>query len=406
MSRVVPYQFGPYLPIHGRKSIIASIAAAYVVASIASSLYFLDSVNTSFSNDIWWPHYNLSAYQAFIIDAANDILATRSTGQWDILSSSISKDYSSPTSSTDVNPSYVRQLLFHELTTIEYAVANLRSLSADQSLGVFTQYCWVDFNQRFEMAHTTLRQTRCRQRYMANAATYMESVLRNQNWNEFTLAYGVDGGLFTVTIQDAIQATEEGRLWLARTSTAPTTLTETEEVAFWKTANLTKFQLPWHNAFLTGIAESIAIENAWGMTQQIYIKQFSRKKASWTSIILYWSLINDLTSLQALNRSAVRMASNSFVQSPAIDLERLASRMEVDGTYVNQRKLFRSVLGPFNSVDAWFVVSPTELNTLVQNITLPRIYREIVDILSDSTILELFQCDILWRKSTLCGERW
>ncbi|KAF0695508.1 Aste57867_13678 [Aphanomyces stellatus] len=59
----------------------------------------------------------------------------------------------------------------------------------------FTQYCWVDLDHAFEVAHTTARQQRCVDRYAHDGAVYMETVLLNQVWDDYLATYGGDGGM-------------------------------------------------------------------------------------------------------------------------------------------------------------------------------------------------------------------
>lgn len=67
---------------------------------------------------------------------------------------------------------------------------------------MYTQYCWVDFEQIFECAHTVVaRRVRCAARFTPNGAMYIEAVLRNQIWTEFVRQDGRSDGGFGHSIQ-------------------------------------------------------------------------------------------------------------------------------------------------------------------------------------------------------------
>ncbi|KAF0714646.1 Aste57867_3768 [Aphanomyces stellatus] len=92
---------------------------------------------------------------------------------------SMDKSYASPVSTTNVYPTYARQLLYNDLTS---------------SMWTGTQYWWVDLDHQFEVAHTTERQQHCRDQYSSNSAVYMETVLRNQLRIDYIANYGGDDG--------------------------------------------------------------------------------------------------------------------------------------------------------------------------------------------------------------------
>ncbi|KAF0714692.1 hypothetical protein As57867_003731, partial [Aphanomyces stellatus] len=159
---------------------------AYVLGSLACSCVYLVVLEPAFAND-------------FLVDQ----LVTQANGTLDVLAStaSMDKSYDSSVATTDIYQTYIRRLVLSELTTVEYAVVNLRGLSGHHCMWMATQYCWVDLNQTFEIAHSTARQTRCASRYATNGAVYMETVLRNQDWDDFLRNYGGASGIFTVAIQ-------------------------------------------------------------------------------------------------------------------------------------------------------------------------------------------------------------
>ncbi|KAF0716394.1 hypothetical protein As57867_002868, partial [Aphanomyces stellatus] len=98
----------------------------YVIGSIGCGIYYLTVAHTHFANDLWWAGYTSTGPQALLVDLVNANLAARSTGPLDILdTTAVTKAVG--TMKTDVSPTYVWQLLFSELTTVDSAVAAVRA---------------------------------------------------------------------------------------------------------------------------------------------------------------------------------------------------------------------------------------------------------------------------------------
>ncbi|RHY08682.1 hypothetical protein DYB36_011521 [Aphanomyces astaci] len=276
MHRVLPMDSGlPDIPASRAPNIPWTlIGCSYITLSIICSVWYLYVVQPSLSNDVWWANYSSSRDQALVIDIFNAILPSQSSGALDIFSprATIGRPYTAIIPSTAVYSTYPRQLVLTELTSVEYAVQNLRSLDAPNSLWMGTQYCWVDFQKRFEIAHTKTRQTRCRDRYRSNGAVYMESMLRNQVWDDFMSFYGA---VFEIAVQDWLVQSEDGRRWVATTSSARPTTTVAEEVALWTENGITSFTLQWQNDFVNGMSDAIVLVNALGMQQELVLRSVS-----------------------------------------------------------------------------------------------------------------------------------
>ena len=165
-----------------RETAFVIAGVSYLVLSLCIGVWYLSQLAPSLANDLWWPSFSPTRHQAFLIDLVNAQLTLMSAGALNLYGqdASIAKVYdASLVSSTNVLPTYARNVIFAELTSIEYAVRQLRTLSASWSMRMNTQHCWVDFNQTFEVAHTLARQGRCQHHLAANAVVYMEAILRN-----------------------------------------------------------------------------------------------------------------------------------------------------------------------------------------------------------------------------------
>ncbi|KAF0685284.1 Aste57867_22790 [Aphanomyces stellatus] len=339
-----------------------SLGLAYVALSVTCSIVYLTLLQPAFSNDLWWSQFSPSYHQALLVDLINDQLATRAAGDVDLLAprAAVAKTYDPAIASTaDVYSTYARRLALAELTSLTYAVANLRTLTASWCTSTVTQYCWVDLARDFEIAHTIGRQTRCLARYRTNGAVYLETMLRNQIWDDFMQRYGGDDGAFTVAIQLWLTQVPAGVEWLTQTSAARATTSIDQEVAHWLSYNLTTFTLQWQNQWSTGIAETMVVSNALGLAQSVTLKHVPRTNEAWTGIILYFLLLNDLYAMQSVNRSLIRSADNSFSQPPeTISFEDMLCLTDDNGNYANQVEAFRVQVGPFNSIDTYYVSVP------------------------------------------------
>ncbi|EQC29809.1 hypothetical protein SDRG_12355 [Saprolegnia diclina VS20] len=369
MHRVVPGPVADHirsLPRHQLGRVLCS--ALSMCVSIAAGIYYLGLLAPAFANDLWWPEYNTTGYEAFLIDAANTLLAPTSVEStiFDLLSPRAMqrRDYSASPTRVSMHATYTRYLLLTNLTSLTYAVTNLRTLPASDALWVGAQYCYVDFERVFEIAHTAKRQARCALRYRHNSAVYLESVLRNIPWDAFLAVYGGVGGMFTVGLQNGLEATAFGQAWLRNTANAWHRTSVADEVALWAANNLTTFTMMWQNAAETGLQEVVALQNALGLTFDVVVKDSPFQRTGWTSLYAYWFFYNDLYFMQLCNQSLIATSPNDFrLGQPTStgDLEGFLGLTNDDNVFVNQTDLVRRRIGPFLSIDLYFLAVPPSL---------------------------------------------
>ncbi|CAK4961868.1 unnamed protein product, partial [Aphanomyces euteiches] len=187
----------------------------YLVFTLILSFYYLTMLSPSMSNDLWWSKFNASGIQSHLIDVVNAQLNIGVNGSIDLTSNTygIQKDYSQSYTPIEVSNEYPRLLLNTMSNDLAPFVSALRQVGGPDLLE--TQYCWVDFNRTWEMAHTVVRQKRCKDRYIDNAAVYIEPVVRLIDWK--TWIASTYGGYFNTTIGNGLNRTYEGREWLANT---------------------------------------------------------------------------------------------------------------------------------------------------------------------------------------------
>ncbi|RHY72391.1 hypothetical protein DYB30_007802, partial [Aphanomyces astaci] len=359
----------------------------YIVLSVLCSCGYLALLHPSLSNDVWWHNYTTSVDQALAIDMFNTLLATQTSGPVDLLAprATVDKLYSTSSMSTftSLQSTRGRRLVTTELTSIPYAVENLRALDPVELGWMGTQYCWVDFDRQFELAHTSSRQRRCLAHYKRNGAVYLEAVVRNQNWANLMTHIGGDDGLFTVAILDWLDQTEAGQRWITATSNARITTTVADEVAYWEAHLLTSFTLQWQNDFITGLSDLLTLENALGMQYNVLLSRMPSKLATWTSIVMYCAFYNDMYFMHWQNRSLIRSANNSFLQAPPLNYEVALGMSEATDGATVQIRAFRTIVGPFFSVDTWILPVPLSAVDMYQ-----AFQTEVRQVMSESASVE------------------
>ncbi|KDO19785.1 hypothetical protein SPRG_14979 [Saprolegnia parasitica CBS 223.65] len=337
--------------------------------SLAAGVWYLALLAPHFANDLWWAHYTTSGSQAFLIDATNALLESDAV---DILAVTIAKSYAAEVTYPTRHPTYASRLLLTSLTSLEFAIANLRNTSASYALWLPTQFCYVDFGKVWEMAQTDARQARCAAKYTANGAVYLETVLRNvESWSSLLELYGGDGNIFTIGLQLALQESATGYAWLDATANVSTSIAD--EANLWRSAGLDYFKLQWQNSVLSGVTETMDVVNALGVRQPISLKQESQSAGPWTSQIFNGYLYNNLYMLvSGCNASLIRSSSYHFSKVPCLYLqppvfESLLGLFNANGHYVDQTGVIHDRLGAFLSVDMWVLPVPTTLHALVES---------------------------------------
>ncbi|KDO28637.1 hypothetical protein SPRG_06492, partial [Saprolegnia parasitica CBS 223.65] len=317
--------------------------------------------------------YNVTGHEAFLIDLVNGHLATTTTAAstLNVLapSATVQASYAAPVSFTAVFPTYARRAIMTELTSIAYAVPQLRTLSASWSMRMNVQHCYVDFGQFFEVAHSRQRQARCKKWHATNAAVYMEATLRNVVWADFVEIWGGDNGPFTKSIQQPLLESARGAAFLGSLASARHSTSIEDEIHYWHRVGMRHFQLQWQNLWQPGISETIFVQNALGMQQVVTLKNVPRTNGPWTSLNFFWMPLNDIWTGYDANRSMVRDTSTYFganvsASMPAINLEVLNGNIDISGGFAGPAFLVRSSIGPFLSIDCLYQGVPPALAQL------------------------------------------
>ncbi|OQR82266.1 hypothetical protein ACHHYP_16305, partial [Achlya hypogyna] len=250
-------------------------------------------MSTYLENDLFWPTFVTEGMHNAVLDFFNARLALNATSL-ELLNAAwaLPKVYSNTPMTLAIYNTYPRLVLYSELTALDKAVVSLRELLATEVTHMITQYCWLDLSGTWELAHSVKRQQRCVANDKDNAAVYFETVLRNIDMVEWWALYK---GFFTLLISSALNLTPEGVSWLKYIN-SHAWVPVADEVAVWQSHGLGRFQLQWTTLRQVGLSETIAIENALGMTTTITIKSITPtdRYSLWTTHSMYASFENDL----------------------------------------------------------------------------------------------------------------
>ncbi|OQR92404.1 hypothetical protein ACHHYP_03752 [Achlya hypogyna] len=295
--------------------LVAVCGYLYMVFTMGCSVWYINVLKPHVGNDYWWAAFNTSGAQTFLSDWSNRQLLLNQTGTRSLVDASVvmAKDYSAPATYIDVSLAAPRTVLQGKLA-FEDVVPALRHNSLHWNTRLLVLYCWVDFARVFEVALTAGQQARCDRLYTANAARYLEPVLRNTDATD--ALQGPMAPPFQSAIFDAVSATTYGQEWLAVTLSGRW-LTELNEAAFWRAHNTSVWQSSISNYYQQGLEESIVVVNALGLQQTIRIAQVPlafRGLSLWTMVNAYigmwnfvWSTLDGATPL-----SLVRSAPNNI----------------------------------------------------------------------------------------------
>ncbi|EQC41653.1 hypothetical protein SDRG_01611 [Saprolegnia diclina VS20] len=380
------------------------VGLAYMLTSVLLGFDSLAQFFPYMDNDYVWPHFSDAQYRTLLTDIIN-VQLTSSTPLTtvDLLSPSFGLVANEK---VGVSYAYPRMLMYHDLTTLEAAVIGLRRLDVEEVVYMVAQYCWVDLEKRWALSHTLRRQQRCVARDMANAAVYLEPILRNIEYKAWVLS---TQGLFMARIGDGVAELDGGDAWLQYVADhVPAPLDD--EVAFWVSHGLSRFALQYANQYQIGLEESITIENALGLRYAFRVKTvpWANRGTHWTSDYLYAGLRNDFNAL-SLNQSLVRNASTFFGATYPDWMEYYNVGYPLSAVH----GAIHDVIGPLASIDLRWIQPPDEIIAAVRhfrstllsaNATVHAALRAVPEIVLHPTPLEWRAANLsFYGGSPLCG---
>ncbi|KAF0719089.1 hypothetical protein As57867_001285, partial [Aphanomyces stellatus] len=342
----------------------------YIVVSLACGAWYVFLLFPNMSNDHYLAQYNVSGFEAFLIDLVNVKLQfqTPNATVVDLLAPDavLPKSYAGLVVQPSFESTYARRVLYSELNTLPWAIQNIRNTSQAITRSIYANYCWVDFDRRWDITHSMGRSLRCQARYTDDAAKYLETLVRNIDWRAFLQ---VNAHTWPVVIGNALLETEAGSKWLADRPREAMRLSIPDEVVYLHSINVTRYVLQYQNDYYNGLAEVMELENTLGLRHLVPLKAISKVWGPWTTLIVYWNFRNDLHILDSFNVSLVRgsanfVGNNNYAISQGMDMSAMYGICDPNGHYEAQANLFYTQIGPFGSVDAIYVTLPPSLNAL------------------------------------------
>ncbi|RHY33469.1 hypothetical protein DYB32_001621 [Aphanomyces invadans] len=344
-----------------RSRVWVPLGFVYVAFSVGCSLAYTALLAEYTTNDYWWRQFNTTGGQTFIADLFNDMITLRQLGAFDLYDVARLSAYDDRVTFIDMPATAARRLVMTAIP-LEKALATIRQNSLYENAYSIVAHCWVDFDRRFEMAHTAARQRRCASRRLDNAGVYLEVVLRNVDYDDLTLSsYGIQ---VHQTILAPIHAMPGGPAWV--TSVYNHTLQwipAEDEVSLWRRHGLRHFTLQFQNRFQYGLDSSITIVNAMMVTKTMTIATMpyiDRGLASWSTRTISVGLWSDMVKAIGFGANLVRN-SNMSVEAVGRDWEiaYFGSTSTVGTT------LMRQYIGPLANWDTTHVLPPQSLVELV-----------------------------------------
>ncbi|EQC27874.1 hypothetical protein SDRG_14453 [Saprolegnia diclina VS20] len=349
----------------------------YLVATLSSNVAYLAIAQAYMANDFFWAEFYASGTYAFVANTFNRQLIHSSTEMLSLSATSL-VDYSTlyNDSTTQIAcPATTAQRVLHDpsVVTLHTAVSGLRSMEPCQLPWLFTQYCWLDLDQRWAMASTAARQARCASSMATNGAVYLEVPLRNINdWSRWEWCWGSS---FAYAIRADLEASLRGRSFLSELQPASSSLSVAGEIVYWVAHGISRFDLQYQNYKTIGFREAFVIENALGLKHALPLSQVASHfhPAQQTSMRMYWSFASDLwavsTNTTRIGGRSLLSSSANFAFTNVSSEQLLIDNGTLAASPTNELALLRSSLGPFNAVDMIFLLPPARAMRLYADFT-------------------------------------
>ncbi|OQR88251.1 hypothetical protein ACHHYP_07018 [Achlya hypogyna] len=338
-----------------------ALGFVYLGATLCGNIAYLGVAQTNLANDYYWANFNATGTYAFLGNLFNRQLLTTSVMSFqldDPAYSDVSQRYNTSVATIRVGGTAAHRQLFAADVDFETVVTNLRNTDPCALPWVFTQYCYVDWRQRWSLASTAARQRRCDRDYATNGAVYLESGLGNlASWDAWSTCWGDS---FETGIARALRSTGEGRAWLEAIRATPRSVAD--EVAHWRAMAIHTFVLQWQNFKTTGFTDSFYIENALGLQYPLLLSETSGSMhlRQQTSLRLYWTRAVASNSTRIGGASLVR-DSAFYAFANATPEVLLFDNMTLVQPLNAGLTVFRQSIGPFGSVDTEYVPVPLAL---------------------------------------------
>ncbi|EQC29837.1 hypothetical protein SDRG_12384 [Saprolegnia diclina VS20] len=337
--------------------LLDALGFLYLLCAVGLATGVLTIYGAYLENNLFWPSFLSSGMASAVTDLFNlELARTSSVASLDLTSIVLPQRYPR-TSALHISASYAREVLLTERTDdLAAAIVSIRELAPAEVTFTMTQYCWVDLDKRWALAHTFRRQARCEARYGTNAAVHLEAFLRNTDLPAWLVLYEQ---FFDAMIIDAISVTPAGASWLPLLVAEPWA-SVIDETKVWTDAGCSTFTLCWSNLRQVGLAETIGVVSAAGVTTTLHIKTIApvNRYALWSTLSMYGAFENDMGNFYlGVNDSLVTNSPTFFGHTLPQAIEMYNVPYPLNG--INQA--LHDHLGSLGSVDLWMLRPPPSL---------------------------------------------
>ncbi|RHY47279.1 hypothetical protein DYB34_010246 [Aphanomyces astaci] len=340
----------------------------YLGVTLGSNLVYVSVIQEALSNDFGWADFNTTGHYMFLANLFNDQfnLGTAATPDLPVASPKYG-DFGQLFDGTSTTLMWyegaVWRLLYDpERIVLAEVIVGLRSMDPCQLPWMFTQYCWLDFGQQWEMASSGMRQQRCA-RQQANGAVYVEAALRNVNdWAAWQICWGAS---FDVAVREQLAISKPGQAWLATTTGLRGSIDA--EVAYWSDNGISTFVLQWQNFKTTAFSDAFVITTALGMqyTMSTSSAPGAMHLDAQTSLRMYWSWANDLLAVadnsSAIGGYSLLRGSANFAFANTTSQALLQMSQQLPSPLTAGLTLVTQTVGPFGVVDTIYIPCPPAL---------------------------------------------
>ncbi|KDO35151.1 hypothetical protein SPRG_01218 [Saprolegnia parasitica CBS 223.65] len=235
--------------------ILRAIAGvAYVLFSVAGSYTFIYVSETAMANDFCWAPLLQITSVAPDVDITSRAFADNSNA------------YNGSSTTVQASVLYA-SMIQDEANSLTNVIAGLRSMDGCLTPWIASSYCYLDFNQTWELATSAYRQDQCRATETTNGAVYLEGLLRNANHKELQSCWGnsLEVGFFR-----EIKETSDGRRWLASLQSARGSVAD--EVLYWQRHSISRYSGQWQTYKTLGAIQTFSIQNAIGIQYPLTLR--------------------------------------------------------------------------------------------------------------------------------------
>ncbi|KAF0713893.1 Aste57867_4169 [Aphanomyces stellatus] len=265
------------------KHLGAGLGVLYALLAIVGSVSYFHLSSVNMANDMFWANYNMTGTHVFIADWLNEQLilgVSNMTFAMDIDEINQNGPFDQTSANVQSAGNFGALMQYSQLNTIEATISGLRSTDAAAVPWIFTQYCFLDFGQQWELANSATRLQRCKSNMTSNGAVFMESILRNINFHHF---YEAVGRSFDVAITNELRQSSAGLKWLGMVSN-PMKAPLADE---------------WQNFKRIGLVNTYTVTNMYGSEYPFTLQygNSSFRQAKQSTHKMYWGFANDLAAL-------------------------------------------------------------------------------------------------------------